>query len=74
MRLVKINTTAYMEEDFFLHTDLNNDDLYEVIMPIVNAERDGEEEYDNGMIIAKLKERYPNNIIIMYDDIETIIY
>ena len=41
MKLFKINTTAFDEEDFFIITDLKEQDITEVIQPIVNAERDG---------------------------------
>jgi hypothetical protein len=74
MRLVNINTTAFEEEDFLLLTDLNDDDLYEVIMPMVNAERDGEEEYDNDMIFEALKKRYPRELVVKFDEVETINY
>lgn len=74
MRLVNINTTAFEEEDFLLLTDLNDDELYEVIMPMVNAERDGEEEYDNDMIFEALKKRYPRDLVVKFDEVETINY
>ena len=74
MRLININTTAYKEEDFLLLTDLNDDDLYEVIMPIVNAERDEEDEYDNEMIVEALKKRYPINLVVMFNEVEEINY
>lgn len=74
MRLVNINTTAFEEEDFLLLTDLNNDDLYEVIMPLVNQERDGEGYYDNEVIIEALRKRYPRNLIKMFTEVETINY
>jgi hypothetical protein len=74
MRLVNINTTAFEEEDFLLLTDLNDDELYEVIMPMVNAERDGEDEYDNEMIYKTLSKRFPSNIVQIFENIETINY
>ena len=74
MRLININTTAYKEEDFLLLTDLNDDELYEVIMPIVNAERDGEDEYDNDMIFEALKKRYPINLVVKFNEVEQINY
>jgi hypothetical protein len=74
MRLININTTAFEEEDFLLLTDLNNDDLYEVIMPMVNAERDEEDEYDNEMIVEALKKRYPVNLVVMFNNVEQINY
>jgi hypothetical protein len=74
MRLININTTAFEEEDFLLLTDLNDDELYEVIMPMVNAERDGEEEYDNDMIYNALKKRYPINLVVKFNEVEEINY
>jgi len=74
MRLININTTAFEEEDFLLLTDLNDDELYEVIMPMVNAERDGEDEYDNDMIYNALKKRYPINLVVKFDEVEQINY
>ena len=44
MRVIRINTTAWVEEDFYLVTTLDDQDIVEVIQPIVNAERDGEED------------------------------
>jgi hypothetical protein len=74
MKIFKINTTAYEEEDFFLLTDLTEQDITEVINPIVIAERDEEEEYDNETIISALRKRYPHNKIEMLDEIEQLTY
>ena len=74
MRLININTTAFEEEDFLLLTDLNDDELYEVIMPMVNAERDGEDEYDNEMIYDALRKRYPINLVVKFNEVEQINY
>jgi hypothetical protein len=73
MRLVKISTTAYEEEDFFLLTNLTDDEIAEVVQPIVNAERDGYEEYDNESIWRALTNRFPNNridMIIEFDELK----
>ena len=40
MRVIRINTTAWIDEDFYLLTTLDDDQIAEVIQPIVNAERD----------------------------------
>ena len=76
MNLFKINTTAYEEEDFLIVTDLVEDDITEVIQPLVNAERDGYEEYDNESLFKALLERYPNNYLQFYDvnTLETLSY
>lgn len=74
MRLFKVNTTAYEEEDFFLLTDLSEQDIAEVINPIVMAERDGYEEYDNDTIISALMKRYPKKNITMIAEFEQLTY
>ena len=76
MNLFKINTTAYEEEDFLIVTDLVEDDITEVVQPLVNAERDGYEEYDNESLFKALLERYPNNYLQFYDvnTLETLSY
>lgn len=72
MRTIRISTTAYREEDFYLLTNLSEQDIVEVIMPIVNAERDGYEEYDNEMLVEALNKRYPNRRAELITEIETI--
>ena len=72
MKVFKINTTAYKEEDFYLQTDLSEEDIVEVITPIVNAERDGYEEYDNEMLLDALIKRYPRKKIELYTEFELI--
>lgn len=74
MKIFRVNTTAYEEEDFFLLTDLTEQDITEVIHPIVMAERDEEEEYDNETIINALHKRYPHNKIEMIVEFEQLTY
>lgn len=76
MNLFKINTTAYEEEDFLIVTDLVEQDITEVVQPLVNAERDDEGEYDNESLFKALLERYPNNFLQFYDvnTLETLSY
>lgn len=72
MRVVKISTTAYEEEDFFLLTNLTDDEIAEVVQPIVNAERDGYEEYDNESVWRALTNRFPNNRIDMMTEFDEL--
>jgi hypothetical protein len=72
MQIFRVNTTAYKEEDFYLLTELTEQDIVEVIMPIVNAERDGYEEYDNEMLLDALIKRYPRKKIELYSEFELI--
>ena len=73
IRLVNINTTAYSEEDFSLLTTLSDQDIVEVINPLVNAERDGYEQYDNDLLFESLKKRFPLEYIEMVVDADRII-
>lgn len=72
MNIFKINTTAYEEEDFFVQTTLTEKQIIKVIEPIVLSERDGEEDYDNDVLVRALKKAYPNDTITMFTNFETI--
>jgi hypothetical protein len=73
MNIFKVSTTAYKEEDFYLHTELDEVDIVEVITPIVNAERDGYEVYDNELLLDMLIKRYPRKKIELYEEFKNII-
>jgi hypothetical protein len=73
MNIFKVSTTAYKEEDFYLHTELDEVDIVEVITPIVNAERDGYKVYDNELLLDELKKRYPRKKIELYEEFKNII-
>lgn len=64
MRVVEINTTAYNDENLFIITDLTDNQIISVLHPIIEAERDGGEEYDNDMLILALEKAYPSKTII----------
>lgn len=73
IRIVKVKTTAYEEENFVLLTDLSDEQIEEVIRPIVEKERNATEDdedtfYDNEELFGALKVTYPNNIVIFYSD------
>jgi len=72
MNLFKIKTTAWDFEDILLVTTLTQEDIVEVIMPLVNAERDGYEEYTNESLVDALKKRYPSATIDLYYEPNTI--
>ena len=73
MNVFRVSTTAYKEEDFYLQTELDEVDIVEVITPIVNAERDGYEVYDNEMLLDTLVKRYPRKKIELYEEFKNII-
>jgi hypothetical protein len=72
MRIIRINTTAYKEEDFFLLTTLDDRQIVEVIYPIVQQERNEEGEYDNDMLVEALQKEFPLELVDMYDVIPTL--
>ena len=78
LRIVEINTTAYTEENFLLLTNLSDEQIKSVIIPIVLAERNQIENddnvfYDNEELVDELKNVYPKNFIELYTK-ETIDY
>lgn len=72
MKIFRVSTTAYKEEDFYLQTELEEEDIVAVITPIVDAERDGYEEYDNEVLLNALIKRYPRKKIELYSEFELI--
>jgi len=73
MRVIRINTTAWIEEDFYLVTTLHDKDIIGVLKPIVEAERSGNGEYDNESLIQALKEKFPLHYIDIYQEFDKII-
>ncbi len=70
LNLFQVNTTAFDEEDFLLMTSLTEDQVTEVINPIVNEERENEVEYENEMLVEALKKAYPHHVVIHYNPSE----
>lgn len=74
VNLIRVSTTSNEEEDFLLLTDLNDQEIKDIITPIVEKEResqdfDDEENcdfYDNEGLVWALKDHYPNNLVIQY--------
>jgi hypothetical protein len=72
MRVIRINTTAWEEEDFYLLTTLTDDQIIEVVKPIVQSERNGDECYDNETLVEVLKDLYPNEHVEMYIEFDKL--
>lgn len=66
IRLVEINTTAFEEENILLITDLTDEQIEEVITPIVLKERNDDKAYDNDTLCEALREAYPTNVVLDY--------
>ena len=72
MNIFRISTTEYDIEDFYLPTELSQEDIIEVITPIVNAEREGLDDYDNEVLFDALQKKYQRKKIELLVDIDTI--
>ena len=72
MRVIRINTTAYSLEDFFLITTLKNQEISDVLDSFIFNQRMGNDDYYNEDLFKLLTIAYPNRKIIMYNDIETL--
>lgn len=68
MKIYKISTTAFEEEDFLVLTDLSQKQITDVISPIVEAERREGKYYDNDDLYHALTKAYPLNPIEFYYD------
>lgn len=64
--LFRVNTTAFSEEDFIILTNLTEEQIQKVLIPMVEKERNKDEDYDNDMLIEELKITYPKATIAMY--------
>jgi hypothetical protein len=68
IRMVEINTTNFEEENFIIVTNLSDKQIQKIIEPIVMKERDSEDDngddfYDNEMLLEELKKAYPKNLV-----------
>jgi hypothetical protein len=73
LRLVVINTTAYSEENLSLITDLTDEQIIEVVTPIVEEERNNDDEYDNDdLVIALINKFHQTNYIQQVIDADEV--
>jgi hypothetical protein len=69
LNLCQINTTAWDEEDFLLLTSLSEEQIREVLEPIVLAEREvvnGDAMYNNDDYVHLLQKHYPQAVVVYY--------
>jgi len=71
--VVRISTSSWDEEDFYILSDLSEVQIKKVISPMVEKEREADDLlYDNEDYIVALKDTYPNNTITYYANFDTI--
>lgn len=68
MRVVRVNTTAFKEEDFFLLTTLSDEQITDVIQDVKKKY----EEYYNDDLYKALIQRFPNDKINIFYEFDTL--
>lgn len=68
MRIVKVNTSAWKEEDFILLTNISDDQITKVIGLMVLEERTSDTFHSNDDYFFALKDAYPDETIEMFYD------
>lgn len=64
MNIFKINTTAYDEEDFFIQANLTEQQIIDVIKPIVEENRLRDKEYTNQDLAIAISKAHPSLEIV----------
>ena len=73
LEVVRISTSSWDEEDFYLLSNLSEVQIVKVIAPMVEKEREADDLlYDNEDYIVALQDAYPNNTITFYANFDTI--
>lgn len=72
IEVFRVNTTANYEEDFFLLTDLTEQEIINIVTPIVELERNEVQDYDNDMLVENLELAYPSAFIKVYTEFKRI--
>lgn len=59
MRVIRISTTAYKEEDFYIATTIEENDIVNILQPIIDLERNGGDTYYNETLVHALQNAFP---------------
>jgi len=71
IRIVEVKQNSWDEENLLLLTTLDNNQIEEVLAPLLAEERaseDGEVIYSNEAMSNILSEKYPDDIVILYSE------
>jgi hypothetical protein len=72
INIIRVNTTAFKEEDFYLMTDLSENEIAKAITPIVLNERCCDKEYHNDDLYEALIRKYPKAFVMMRTEIDIL--
>ena len=70
MKIYKISTSAWIEENFLILTTLTKSKILKVIKPMVKEERENDFFYYNDDYVNELKKKYKNDFIMIQNDSE----
>ena len=74
MRTVRINATAWSEEDLYIITTLSDEQIIKVLRPIIDIERDEGEWYSNEILADMLQHHYPIEYVKALSKIDKLIF
>ena len=69
IRIVEVSQNSWEEENLLLLTTLTDEEIEAVLKPLIKEEREdesGEIMYSNGDMASFLRDKYPNDIVILY--------
>jgi hypothetical protein len=71
IRIVEVSQNSWEEENLLLLTTLTDEQIKEVLTPLLQEEREdesGEVIYANDDMVSILSEKYPDDIVILYGE------
>jgi hypothetical protein len=71
IRIVEVSQNSWEEENLLLLTTLTDEQIKEVLAPLLKEEREdetGEVIYANDDMVSILSEKYPDDIVILYGE------
>ena len=75
IRVVEVSQNSWEEENLLLLTTLTDEQIKSVLTPLLEEEReseDGEVIYANEDMASILGDKYPNDIVILYGEPDSL--
>lgn len=75
IRVVEVSQNSWEEENLLLLTTLTDEQIKSVLTPLLEEEReseDGEVIYSNEDMASILGDKYPNDIVILYGEPDSL--
>lgn len=72
LNVYEIATSGWEEENFKLMTNLTEEQIRDVIQPMVDKEREDDIVLSNDDYVQALQDKYKNKIVVMFVDFELL--